>query len=82
MACTRGGLDKCGLHIGHVVELEDLVLRVRAVLGEATREGSSVARPLEPNVSGQGTRGGVVVVQSYVLTEQGLATLAVEAVAT
>lgn len=64
------------------MKLKDLMLRVRAELREAARQGRSVARPLKRSVSDRDARTIFGVVRPYVLTEQWLATLAVEAVAT
>lgn len=46
VAGTRRGLDQRRLHVAQVVDLEDLGLRIRAVLGEAAAQVDAVAGPL------------------------------------
>jgi hypothetical protein len=81
------GLDQGGIDIAEVVDLEDLGLRVGAVLGEAAGQVDAVAGPLgrvsiKPGAElTLGWLGGRAAEQgTYVLTKQALAAAAVEAV--
>ncbi len=47
MGGARGWLDQRRLDVGQFLDLEDLALRVGAILGEAAGQVDAVAGPLE-----------------------------------
>lgn len=84
MASAGCRLDEGGVNIREVLDLENLVLGVGAVLGEATGQSRAMAAPLlcaGNQMSGSEVGGRGTEPRSYVLAEQGFASAAVEAVA-
>ena len=81
MSSTRGRLDQSCVDVAEVVDLEDLGLRVGAVLGEPAREVDAMPSPLGNAMSIPALWGSSWTreVCTHVLTEKTLAASAVEA---